>query len=351
MKVLTILGTRPEMIKLSETIKKFDSVFDHKWVHTGQNYDPGLHEVFYKDLDLRQADDYMHILDGSTAELTGDILAGTDEYLEKYEPDAVVILGDTTSSLAAISVKKAKIPLFHLEAGNRCFDDNVPEEVNRRIIDHIADVNIAYTEHARRNLLAEGLPADRTFVSGSPMREVINAHVDTFDYGDYPKVGFYVFSCHRDENTGENFPRVVKTLKALAKIKPVFVTVHPRVKGKFGRLPKNVFLEDAMGWKEYMRLQTGSDCVISDSGTLAEESAIMGFKAVHLRTVTERPEATEAGTMLLGGLDPETVIAAINAPRKGKVPAAYMVDDFSDRVAGIIQSYTPYIRRRVYGAV
>ncbi len=346
MRVLTLLGTRPELIKLSETISLFDELFNHSILYTGQNYSKELVEVMdYDELPT------LAIASKSPSDFIGKMFTQFDEYLLQNPVDAVVILGDTNSSVAGYVAKRHKIPFFHLEAGNRCFDENVPEEVNRRLLDHIADVNLCYTENARRNLLAEGLPRDRTFVTGSPMHEVITANLKKIDASPVLKVlhlkDYYVFSCHRDENTGENFDEMVNVLTTLADDAPVVVTAHPRMREKLLSYPRhpNVNICMPFNFYDYMKLQENAKCVISDSGTLAEESAIVGFPAVHLRTTTERQEAIDAGTMLLMGDD---ILQAVKMAHPATPPAEYMVKNFSQRVANIVQGYTPYVRRHVY---
>jgi len=360
MKVLSLVGTRPDLIKMSEIIKKLDRYTDHVFVHTEQNYDYELNEVFYNDLDLREPDHLLGVNEATLGETIGTIIAETERVLLTEKPDAVVILGDTNSALAAIIVKRLKIPLFHLEAGNRCFDDNVPEEINRRIIDHIADVNLAYTENSRRYLLAEGIAKDRTFIMGSPMREILTQH--------YPKITtspildklsieagkYFLVSLHRDENTEitENFNTLLNTLSVISKTYklPIIVSTHPRLKKKLGNKSiKGVKFLKPFGFIDYCKLQMNAKCVISDSGTVAEESAILGFPAVTIRNTMERPEAIDAGSLTLTGIDEQNIIKCIEvATQPTTVPQDYGAVNCSDRVLKIVLGYTGYINRYVW---
>lgn len=347
MKVLTILGTRPELIKLSEIIKKLDKHTEHVFVHTGQNYDYELNEIFYKDLNLRKPDYYLDAAGNSLAETVGNVMFEVEKILKTEEPDAVVILGDTNSALAGIIVKRMKIPLFHLEAGNRCFDDNVPEEINRRILDHISDVNMVYTQGQRLYLLNEGVAKERIFIMGSPMKEVLSKQKITTDPGNY-----YLVSIHRDENTEipENLAILVDTLKEIAKKTPVLVSTHPRLKNKLGELQiPNVEFHKPYGFNEYINLQMNAKCVISDSGTIAEESAILGFPAITIRNAHERAEATDVGSILMTGVDKESILNCLDIVSKPTtIPADYNIDNCSDRVLKVILGYTPYINKYVW---
>lgn len=361
MKVLTLVGTRPELIKLSEIIKKLDTHTDHIFVHTGQNYDYELNEVFYKDLDLREPDHFLRCAGDSLGETIGNIIEAVERILIQEAPDAVVILGDTNSALGGIIAKRRKIPLFHLEAGNRCFDDNVPEEINRRILDHIADVNLAYTENSRRYLMAEGIAPDRTFIMGSPMREVITRHYDKIlastvlaDLG-LEKDGYFLVSLHRDENTEikENLDTLIDTLSVIAHTYklPVIVSTHPRLRKKLEHKAVNdkVRFEKPFGFLDYNHLQMNAKCVISDSGTIAEESAILGFPAITVRNAIERPEAIDAGSILMTGVDTDNILRCINIAKPPiTVPADYMTSDCSERVLKIVLGYTPYVNKYVW---
>lgn len=347
MKVLTILGTRPELIKLSEIIKKLDKHTDHVFVHTGQNYDYELNEIFYSDLDLRKPDYYLDIMTNTLATAIGTAMVKVERVLKKEKPDAVVILGDTNSALTGIIAKRMKIPLFHLEAGNRCFDDNVPEEINRRILDHIADVNMVYTQGQRLYLRDEGIAKDRIFVMGSPMKEVLSRQ-QLLDYTDK----CYLVSIHRDENTEipENLEILIDTIREVAKKAPVKVSTHPRLKNKLGELQiPNVEFHKPYGFNEYINRQRSAICVISDSGTIAEESAILGFPAITIRNAHERAEATDVGSILMTGVNKESILNCLDivqAPTT--IPPDYDVDNCSDRVLKVILGYTPYIKRYVW---
>lgn len=347
MKVLSILGTRPELIKMSEIIKKLDKHTDHVFVHTNQNYDYELNEIFYKDLDLRHPDIYLNSQGASLGAMLGNLMRQAERVLIDEKPDAVVILGDTNSALAGILAKRMKIPLFHLEAGNRCFDDNVPEEINRRILDHISDVNMVYTQGQRLYLRDEGIAKERIFVMGSPMKEVL-ARQPLTETDDL----YYLVSIHRDENTEipENLDILIDTIREIAKKAPVRVSTHPRLKKKLGDLQiDNVEFHKPYGLTEYINLQRNAICVISDSGTIAEESAILGFPAITIRNAHERAEATDAGSILMTGVNKDSILNCLDiveAPTT--IPVDYNVDNCSDRVLKVILGYTPYINRYVW---
>ena len=360
MKVMTIVGTRPDLIKLSEIIKRFDRRFNHVLVHTGQNNDPLLTDVFINEL-VRKPDYNLCAADDTLGKTLSKIMVETENVILAEKPDAVVILGDTNSSLAGIIVKRYKIPLFHLEAGNRCFDDNVPEEVNRRIIDHIADVNLAFSENARRYLISEGRPKDRTFLMGSPMKEVIVANLKRIKKSKILKElkikNYYLVSIHRNENLEniQNFTNIVVAINSLAKVtnSPVVVTVHPHTQKKITeyniKFDKRVKLCAPFGFINYARLQQKATCVISDSGTVAEESAILGFPAVTVRNAMERPEAIDNGSILLVQPDAEAIIQAVcSAKAPTSIPIEYDIDNCSDRVINIVQGYTGYVKRYVW---
>lgn len=366
MRVMSIVGTRPEIIKMSEIIKKLDKHTEHTFIHTGQNYDYALNEIFYKDLDLRKPD---HILDtkgDSLAATVGNIMFEVEKMLKLYEPDAVVILGDTNSALSGIIVKRMKIPLFHLEAGNRCFDDNVPEEINRRIMDHISDVNLVYTQGQRLYLRDEGIAKDRLFIMGSPMKEVFSKHIDKIkassvleDMGlEYPKwamASYFLVSLHRDENTEipENLSILLNTLDAITKKYelPVIVSTHPRLRKKLKgiSLDKKVKFVEPLGYLDYNKLQMNAKCVISDSGTIAEESAILGFPAITIRNAHERAEATDAGSILMTGVNKENILSCLEiVETPTTIPDGYNVDNCSDRVLKVVLGYTPYVNKYVW---
>lgn len=354
MKVISIVGTRPELIKMSEVIKLLDEHTEHKLIHTNQNYDYELNDIFYKDLGIRKPDQVF----SKNQHFLGHVMNQTEIWLGIEKPDAVVILGDTNSALTAIVAKRMKIPVFHLEAGNRCFDDNVPEEINRRIVDHTADINMVYTENARRNLIAEGLKADRIFLTGSPMNEIIMKNLEKIKSSNIvtelnTSIGmYYLVSLHREENLdSDNLKEIVDTINALAKDKRVILTEHPRLKKKNIKWHKNVTVHKPFGFIDYIKLQAGAYCVISDSGTIAEESGILGFSAVTIRNAIERPEAIDAGSVLMSGIDKKNILECVKIAqtKNFKAPKEYAVSNFSDRVLRIVMGYTGYVNRVVYG--
>ena len=362
---MTIIGTRPEIIKMSEIIKALDEATEHIVVHTGQNYDYELNEIFYKDLKLRHPDHTLKTKGDTLAESIGNMMFEVEKMLKLYEPDAVVILGDTNSALTGIIAKRMKIPLFHLEAGNRCFDDNVPEEINRRILDHISDVNLVYTENQRRNLLAEGIAKDRLFLMGSPMNEVINKHIEKIESSDvlvrlgleYPEAAqtpYFLVSIHRDENVEmeENLNELLITLDAIYnKYKlPIIVSTHPRLRKKLEEVQiKGVQFLAPFGFLDYNKLQMNAVCVISDSGTISEESSLLGFPAITIRNAMERIEAVDVGSILMSGVDRDTILDYIDIVKPPTtVPADYMVENCAERVVKVVLGYTPYINRYVW---
>lgn len=363
MKVMSILGTRPDLIKMSEIIKRLDADTEHIFVHTGQNYDPELYDVFFKELGIRKPDYNLAVASDKLGETIGNIMRETENVLRAEQPDAVVILGDTNSALAGIMVKRLKIPLFHLEAGNRCFDENVPEEINRRILDHIADVNMVYTENARRYLLSEDIPKDRIFLMGSPMFEVLLAHKKEIRKSkilkelELQRGKYYLVSIHRDENVEipQNFENIIHALNTLVKVtnSPVVLSIHPRTKKKLAeaetKLDKRIVECNPFGFLDYCKLQINAACVISDSGTLAEESALLGFPAVTVRNAMERPEAIDAGSILLSQPTASALMAALSVARRPRdLPREYIMPNCSDRVLHTIYSYTGYINRYVW---
>jgi UDP-N-acetylglucosamine 2-epimerase (non-hydrolysing) len=365
LKLVTLIGTRPELIKLSETIKCADKFFEHIFVHTGQNYDFNLGEIFYKDLNLRKPDFYFNVVGNNLGQTIGKVIEKSYEFLAEHKPDAVLILGDTNSALSAISAKRLKIPIFHVEAGNRCFDENLPEEINRKIVDHIADVNIAYSEHARRNLLNEGLKAEFTFVSGSPMREVITANISEINSSEVlKKLGlekqkYIVLSSHREENI-DNESTFFGLMNAINKLAekyalPIIYSVHPRsakyIKErnfKFNALVKEL---PPFNFSDYISLQKNSFCVVSDSGTLTEESSILKFPAVSIRTSTERPEGVDKGNFVIGGITTESILQSVematNMNNFSDVPD-YSDTNFSEKICKLIQGYTNIINYKVW---
>ncbi len=368
-KVLTIVGTRPEIIRLSEVIKELDKRIDHVLVHTGQNYDYELSEVFFKDLGLRKPDHFLGAAGNSAVETIAAILVKIDDVLAKEQPDAVLVLGDTNSALAVYAAKRRKIPVFHMEAGNRCFDERVPEEINRRVVDSLSDINLVYSERAREHLVREAFPSDRIIKTGSPMFEVLSAHRDQIDSSDVLKrLGvengrYLVASFHREENVGteEDARRIAKILELVTEQfgLPVILSTHPRTAKMFAtagiELPASVTAMKPLGFIDYVHLQSHAACVLSDSGTINEESSILGFPAVNVRESHERPEASDEAVTTLTGREPERVVEAVALAmayaKEGKRPepvADYMSPDVSMKVVKTIIGYIGYVRRRVW---
>lgn len=370
LKLMTILGTRPEIIRLSETIKCADRYFDHILVHTGQNYDYELNQVFFEDLGLRAPDHYLDCAGKNLGASMGNIIAKSYDVLQAERPDALLVLGDTNSALSAISAKRLKIPIFHMEAGNRCWDWNVSEMVNRTIVDHISDINLPYTENSRRYLLSEGVDGKMMFVTGSPMREVLEAHRGQIEKSSVlERLGleagkYFLLSAHREENIDneENFQSLMNAVNQIAEHYqlPVIYSMHPRSKKfieqrgfQFHPLVRSL---KPFGYLDYNKLQQQAACVLSDSGTLSEESALLGFPAVLIRTSTERPEVLDAGTVVIGGIREESIEKAIEMAvgmAKDEVerplPQDYRAMNVSEKVVRIIQSYTDIVRRTTWG--
>lgn len=362
LKVATIIGTRPEIIRLSSTIKRIDQYLNQIIIHTGQNYDYELNEMFFNDLGLRKPDYFLNVDTSSLGHVLGGILIKTEEVLKKECPDAVLILGDTNSSIAGIIAKRLRIPIFHMEAGNRSFDMNVPEEINRRIIDHIADFNLVYTEHARRHLLSEGLPHRRIYLTGSPMNEILEDHKEKINASNIleklklKKKEFFVVSIHREENVdnSNHLKQILSVLNSLAEQYnlPIVVSTHPRTKKMLAML-KEKYIDDRIqflkpfGFFDYIKLQKESICAISDSGTISEESAILSFPAISLRQSMERPEAQDTGTIILTGFDSDIILNSIHAvieeQKLGgykKIPFEYQIKNTSWRVLKLIMGNT-----------
>jgi len=365
LRLATIIGTRPEIIKLSEVIKLAGQIFNNNLIHTGQNYDHALNQIFFEGLGLPQPDYYLEAPGAHLGETIGNIISKTYIILQELRPDAVLVLGDTNSALATISAKRLKIPIFHMEAGNRCFDENLPEEINRRIVDHISDVNLAYSEHARRYLLAEGISPEYVFVTGSPMLEVLHKNAgqstDVLERLDLKAQGYLLLSAHREENidNGENFASVVEAINISAKSYglPVIYSVHPRsekyIKERKVEFHPLVRKMTPFGFNDYITLQQNALCVISDSGTLAEESSILKFPAVSLRTSTERPEAVDKGSFTIGSIDAKSVLQTISLAISLKDLEMPTPPDYTDlntaaKVIKIIQGYTGIINERVW---
>jgi len=373
LKVMTIIGTRPEIIRLSRTMAALDRWTDHVVVHTGQNYDYELNEVFFQDLGLRKPDHFLRAAGGTPAETIGQVIIAADQVLATEQPDAVLVLGDTNSALAVIPAKRRRIPIFHMEAGNRCFDQRVPEEINRRIVDHTADINLPYSAIAREYLLAEGFPADRIVKTGSPMFEVLTHYRPGIDASDVLQRleltagGYTLVSCHREENvdSSHQLGRLVDTLAQVAARydEPVVVSTHPRTRNRIDALgltfDPRVRLLKPFGFSDYNALQLHARAVLSDSGTISEESSILNFPALNIREAHERPEAMEEGAVMMTGLDPERVLQALEVleaqgrgeDRTIRLPADYAAPNVSDKVVRIILSYTDYVRRTVWRAV
>jgi len=359
LKVLTVVGTRPEIIRLSRVMSLLDEHVDHIIAHTGQNYDYELNEIFYKDLDLRKPDFFLNVDVSSLEASVGDIIRKSGELLRKEKPDALLVLGDTNSCLSAYMAKRLHIPIFHMEAGNRCFDFNVPEEINRRVIDHIADFNLVYTEHARRHLISEGLPHRRIYLTGSPMYEVLNHYRPKIDASviletlKLTKGQYFVVSVHREENVDnpENLRRILLILNRMAEDYrvPVIVSTHPRTRKRLeasDSLKMNSLIRflKPFGFTDYVHLQMNALCTVSDSGTISEESAILNFPAISLRNSMERPEAQDAGTIILTGFDSNLVMGSIRISikehevlRDRLISPDYHVPDTSLRVLKLLQ--------------
>jgi len=371
LKVMTIVGTRPEIIKLSRVISELDLHVAHILVHTGQNYDYELNGIFFSEMGIRKPDYFLEAVGESVAHTIGNVIAKADDVLKKEQPDALLLLGDTNSCLAAIAAKRRKIPIFHMEAGNRCFDLRVPEEINRKIVDHISDINMTYTEHARRYLLAEGLRPETVIKTGSPMKEVLTFHREQIDASDVLErlkllqEGYFLVSAHREENVDSevNFSNLLQSLSAIAEryAKPVIVSTHPRTrkrleeKGTTGLDSRIQFLKP-LGFPDYVKLQKNAACVISDSGTITEESSILGFPAVTIRQAHERPEGMDEGTLVMCGLDANSVMKSIEVvmsqivghQERFRTVEDYNVDNVSYKVLRIILSYTDYVNRTVW---
>ena len=370
LKVMTIVGTRPEIIRLSRVIERLDQHCEHVLVHTGQNYDYELNEVFFSDLAIRKPDAFLEAAGASAAETIGQVIIAADKVMEQHQPEALLLLGDTNSCLAAIAAKRRKIPIFHMEAGNRCFDFRVPEEINRRIVDHTSDINLTYSDIAREYLLREGLPPDQVIKTGSPMREVIEHYRAGIESSDVlTRLGlterrYFLVSSHREENVDSprNLQRLFDVLNALAEQygEPVIVSTHPRTRKRMDALGLGahplVQFYKPFGFLDYVRLQTGARTVLSDSGTITEESSILNFPALNLREVHERPEGFEEAAVMFVGLDVNRVLQGLEvlaSQPRGAERSLRMVNDYatanvSDKVLRIILSYTDFVNRKVW---
>ena len=368
-KLMTVFGTRPEIIRLSEILKKCDRYFDHITVHTGQNWDPMLNRVFFEEFGLRDPDYYLDAPGKSLGETIGNIISRTYDLMAEVMPDAVLVLGDTNSCLAVIGAKRLKIPVFHLEAGNRCFDENLPEEINRRIVDHTSDVNLCYSENARRYLISEGVKKEQVYVVGSPMREVLNANIERIEASDVlSRLGlesgrYILLSAHREENIDieKNFFELMNAVNAMAEhyAMPVLYSVHPRsrkfIEKRGFEFNKNVILHQPLGFADYNCLQKNAFCVVSDSGTIPEEADYFHFPAVSIRTSTERPEALDSGNFIIGSIGTEQVLQAVDLAVSmhlngddGAVTHDYSYDNVSAKVVKLIQSYVGVVNRMTW---
>lgn len=369
MRIMTILGTRPEIIKLSCVIKELDLYSDHILVHTGQNYDYELNEIFFSQLNIRKPDEFLNVAGKTSSETIGNVIIKSDEVIRRYQPDALLIYGDTNSCLSVIASKRNKVPTFHMEAGNRCFDQRVPEEINRKIVDHLSDINLTLTDHARRYLIYEGIQPETIIKIGSSMKEVLDMHESAIRKSDVLKrlnlkqKEYFVLSMHREENidTKENLERLLDAIHSIEGVykKPIIVSTHPRTQKRLN-LKKlssngNIHWMKPLGFTDYIQLQKNAFCVISDSGTITEEASILKFPAITIRQAHERPEGMDEGTLIMTGLEKENILKSIemitsqhqNTPLI-KTVVDYEVDNVSKKVARIIFSYTDYINRNVW---
>ncbi len=372
MKIMTIVGTRPEVIKLSRVIAELQCHVQHILVHTGQNHDYELNQIFFKQLKLTKPDYFLGIVGSTTAETIGNVISKSDDIMAKERPHALLLLGDTNSCLSAISAKRRKIPIFHMEAGNRCFDQTVPEEINRKIVDHISDINLPYTEHARRYLIAEGIKPETIIKTGSPMKEILEYYKADIEASDILKrlklqpTRYFVVSAHREENVDSdtNFNDLLYSLNTIAETydMPVIISTHPRTRNRLDspqiscELDKRIRLLKPLGFPDYVCLQTNAFCVVSDSGTITEESSIMNFPAVTIRQAHERPEGMDEGTVIMCGLKSERVLQSIEVVTKQfehnvrtfRLVSDYESENVSRKVVRIIISYTDYVNRTVW---
>lgn len=370
MKVMTVVGTRPEIIKLSQVMGELEESVDHILVHTGQNYDYELNQIFFDQLGIKKPNYFLEAVGSSVAETIGNVLKAIDDLLEKEQPDALLVLGDTNSCLCVISAKRRKIPIFHMEAGNRCFDLNVPEEINRRIVDHTSDVNLVYTEHARRYLLNEGINPHLIIKTGSPMVEVLNAYKEDFEKSEIlEKLGlnkgkYFVISAHREENVDneQRLKMLVNTLSSLSDEYdyPIIFSVHPRTRNRLAKIEgfdsnKNIKLMKPLGFIEYINLQKNAACVISDSGTITEESSILSFPSITIRETHERPEGMDEGTLIMSSIEADNLLNNVKVAMKHydnlrpfKLVEDYNSQNVSKKVVRVILSYTEYVNKYIW---
>ncbi|WP_446470097.1 non-hydrolyzing UDP-N-acetylglucosamine 2-epimerase [Xenorhabdus stockiae] len=371
LKIVTVVGTRPEIIRLSRVIAELDKYTEHTLVHTGQNYDFELNQVFFDELKIRKPDFFLEAAGKNAAETIGNVIIEADKVFEELQPDALLILGDTNSALVSIAAKRKKIPIFHMEAGNRCFDYRVPEEINRKIVDHISDINLTYSEIAREYLLREGLPADQVIKTGSPMREVLEYYKEDISHStilqklNLQSEKYFLVSTHREENvdSSEKLKSLVNTLNLISERydQPVIVSTHPRTRNQISRLDitvsKNVQFLKPFGFLDYIHLQKNAHVVLSDSGTITEESSILNFPALNLREVHERPEGFEETSVMFVGLDKERILQGIEIIRDQKrgedsrdlhMVSDYQIDNVSKKVLRIIMSYTNFVNQKVW---
>jgi UDP-N-acetylglucosamine 2-epimerase (non-hydrolysing) len=368
-RVMTVIGTRPEIVKLSRVIAELDHHVQHVLVHTGQNFDYELNEIFFQQMEVRRPDHFLDAAGGTAAQTIAGVIAKSDALMAAEKPDALLLLGDTNSCLAVISAKRRKIPIFHMEAGNRCFDARVPEEINRKIVDHTSDINLVFSEHARRYLLREGIRPETVIKIGSPMKEVLSYYLPKIEASNIlaelklEPARFIVVSAHREENVDSetNFADLLRSLDAIVERYdvPLIVSTHPRTRKRLEALPQRAadariqFLKP-LGFLDYVKLQKNALCVVSDSGTITEESSLLGFPAITIRQAHERPEGMDEGTLIMSGLRPDGVLAAIEmavAHRQEapfRIPPDYDVDDVSRKVVRIVLSYTDYVNRTVW---
>ena len=367
LKLATIVGTRPELIRLSVIINKCDQFFEHSLIHTGQNYDFELNEIFFKELNIRKPDHFLEVAGNNLGETLGNVISKSYSLFLDIKPDALLVLGDTNSALSILSAKRLKIPIFHMEAGNRCFDQNVPEEINRKVADHLSDINLTYTENSRRNLLAEGFRKDFIFTIGSPLKEVLQTYAKSIGRSNVlnklkiDPTKYIVASIHREENLDikDNFKSIIEGINKVSEQYnlPVIFSTHPRTRKKIDSLNikmNSIQFIKPLGFFDYVHLQSNAFVTLSDSGTISEESGIMGFPAVSVRTSTERPEAVDFGSIIVGNIDPNSILNATEIAIKTfseqhlEIPNEYHAENVSTRIIKVIQGYTSIVNREIW---